>query len=99
MGRSLAVTNPGEFRAEDWFGPRGLELSRLPGRACIEEMAGVPRASSTRRRRSTRSHRSSRTTRCRWPVARRPHRVARADHFIVLAAAASQVLTWGEEVL
>jgi hypothetical protein len=27
------------------------------------------------------------------------HRVAGADHFIVLAAAASQVLTWGEEVL
>jgi len=41
IGRSLPVTNPGKFRAEDWFTPRGLELVALAGHACIEELAAA----------------------------------------------------------
>jgi hypothetical protein len=41
MGRTLALTHPGEFRAADWFTPAGLDLVELAGRACVEEMAGT----------------------------------------------------------
>lgn len=41
MGRTLAVTHPGEFRAADWFTPAGLELVALAGRVCVEELAAA----------------------------------------------------------
>ncbi|MCW6010455.1 lipase family protein [Micromonospora sp. CPCC 205371] len=41
MGRTLALTHPGEFRAADWFTPAGLDLVELAGRVCVEEMAAT----------------------------------------------------------
>ncbi|GFJ95273.1 lipase family protein [Phytohabitans rumicis] len=41
LGRTLPVTNPGEFRPDEWFTPFGLELVSRAGRACIEEIAGA----------------------------------------------------------
>ncbi|MEO3810437.1 lipase family protein [Sphaerisporangium sp. B11E5] len=35
--RALALTEPG-FRPADWFTPAGLELVRLAGQACVDEM-------------------------------------------------------------
>jgi hypothetical protein len=40
-GRSLAVTNPERFRAEDWFTPLGLEFVDLAGEVCVEQMAAA----------------------------------------------------------
>jgi hypothetical protein len=39
LGRTLPVTHPGAFRAEDVFSADGLALVRLAGRVCIEQMA------------------------------------------------------------
>ncbi|MET8160601.1 lipase family protein [Sphaerisporangium sp. NPDC005289] len=39
-GHTLALTEPG-FRPSDWFTPAGLELVRLAGRACVQEMLGA----------------------------------------------------------
>ncbi|MEH1127736.1 alpha/beta hydrolase [Micromonospora sp. CPCC 206061] len=41
MGRTLALTHPGQFRAGDWFTPAGMELVDLAGRVCVAEMAAA----------------------------------------------------------
>jgi alpha/beta superfamily hydrolase len=41
LGRTLPVTDPGAFRAEDWFTPFGLELVAAAGRLCVADLAAA----------------------------------------------------------
>lgn len=41
LARTLSVTDRSQFRAEDWFTPRGLELVELAGRLCVADLAAA----------------------------------------------------------
>jgi hypothetical protein len=39
LGRTLPITDRADFRAEDWFTPRGLDLVTAAGRLCVADLA------------------------------------------------------------